>query len=135
MTANQLTRIYVDYISCLNSRNWASLGRYVHEGASHNGRRLGLTGYRKMLEKDFKEIPDLFFDVELLVAQPPRIASRLRFNCAPRGVFLGLPVNGKQVSFTENVFYEFEDGKICYVWSAIDKLALENQLSGARGML
>lgn len=128
MTAKQLTRIYLDYISCLNSQNWAILGRYVHERASHNGRRLGLAGYREMLEKDFREIPDLFFDVQLLVAQPPLIASRLKFDCAPRGDFLGLPVNGKRVSFTENVFYDFEDGRITCVWSVIDKLAIERQL-------
>ncbi|MEJ8851919.1 ester cyclase [Variovorax rhizosphaerae] len=127
MTAKQLTRIYLDYISCLNSQNWASLGRYVHDQASHNGRQLGLAGYREMLEKDFQEIPDLFFDVQLLVAEPPRIASRLQFNCAPRGEFLGLPVNGRQVSFTENVLYEFEEVKICRVWSVIDKLAIEKQ--------
>jgi predicted ester cyclase len=82
-----------------------------------------------MLEKDFQEIPDLFFDVQLLVAEPPLIASRLEFDCAPpRGDFLGLPVNGKRVSFTENVFYDFEDGRISSVWSVIDKLAIERQL-------
>ncbi|HWT20897.1 MAG TPA: ester cyclase [Variovorax sp.] len=128
MTANQLTRIYLEYISCLNNRNLPGLGRYVHKRASHNGRRLGLAGYREMLEKDFQGIPDLKFDVQFLVAEPPRIASRLQFNCTPSGEFLGLPVNGRQVSFTENVFYEFEDGKICHVWSVIDKLAIEKQL-------
>jgi predicted ester cyclase len=52
----------------------------------------------------------------------------LKFDCAPRGDFLGLPVNGKRVSFTENVFYDFEDGRISSVWSVIDKLAIERQL-------
>lgn len=43
-------------------------------------------------------------------------------------MFLGLAVNGKRVSFTENVFYQFRDGKIAQVWSVIDKAAIEAQL-------
>jgi predicted ester cyclase len=32
------------------------------------------------------------------------------------------------VSFCENVFYEFDHGKIRQVWSVIDKTAIEAQL-------
>ena len=53
----------------------------------------------------YSEIPDLHFNIELLMADPPYIASRLRFT-AGRGHILGLAVNGKRVSFDENVFYE-----------------------------
>lgn len=81
-----------------------------------------------MLESDFEQIPDLYFDIQLLVADPPRVASRLRFDVSPKGEFLGLPVNGKRVSFTENVFYEFRDEKIWEAWSVIDKAAIEAQL-------
>ena len=56
------------------------------------------------------------------------IASRLAFDCSPKGKFLGLDVNGKRVSFTENVFYEFRGAKIARVWSVIDKAAIEAQL-------
>ena len=37
-------------------------------------------------------------------------------------------MNGKRVSFCENVFYEFGDDKIRQVWSVIDKAAIEAQL-------
>ena len=65
---------------------------------------------------------------QLLVADPPYIASRLAFVCSPKGEFLGLPVNGKLVSFAENVFYQFRGDKIEQVWSIIDKAAIEAQL-------
>jgi predicted ester cyclase len=81
-----------------------------------------------MLERDFAEIPDLAFNIHLLVSDPPYIASRLAFDCTPKGQFLGLPVNGRRVSFAENVIYEFRDGKIAQVWSVIDKTAIEAQL-------
>ena len=63
-----------------------------------------------------------------LPLDPPFVASRLDFNCTPRGEFVGLPVNGKRVSFSENVFYRFRDGKVEEVWSVIDKAAIEAQL-------
>jgi predicted ester cyclase len=88
-----------------------------------------VAGYRAMLEKDFREIPDLHFDIHLLVCEPPIIASRLQFECTPVGTFMGLPVNGKRIAFTENVFYEFHQQKIQRVWSVIDKAATELQLA------
>ncbi len=81
-----------------------------------------------MLERDFEEIPDLQFNIEMLVTEPPFVASLLRFDCTPKGVFLGLPVNGKRVAFAENVFYRFRSGKIEEVWSVIDKATIEAQL-------
>jgi predicted ester cyclase len=129
VTPVELARLYRAYIDCLNLKDWARLGDFVDEAAVHNGRPLGLTGYRTMLEQDFRAIPDLRFDIGLLVAEPPYVASRLDFDCTPAGVFLGLKVNGRRVSFAENVFYLFADGKIRQVWSVIDKTAIEAQLA------
>lgn len=130
MNETDLAGLYRDYIACLNRRDWAALGRFVADDARHNGRPFGLAGYRAMLERDVEEIPDLIFNVLLLVCEPPRIACRLGFDCTPTGRFLDLPVNGRRVSFTENVIYEFRDGKIAQVWSVIDKAAIEAQLQG-----
>ena len=128
MTKADLSDIYRDYIACLNRQDWPQLGQFVHYDAIHNGRWIGLAGYRAMLEGDFDNIPDLHFNIRILVSDPPYVASRLTFNCTPKGMFLGLPVNGKKVSFTENVIYEFRADKIVEVWSVIDKAAIEAQL-------
>ncbi|BES70252.1 ester cyclase [Marinobacter nanhaiticus D15-8W] len=128
MTRQELIGIYSNYLDCLNAQDWSSLGRFVSADVEHNGRALGVQGYRRMLEDDFEAIPDLHFQAELLVADPPRIASRLRFDCSPKGKFFDLEVNGKAVSFTENVFYEFKGDKIARVWSVIDLAAIKAQL-------
>ena len=128
MIKTDLSDAYRDYIACLNKQDWPKLERFVHNEVYRNGQRIGILGYREMLEKDFDDIPDLYFDVQLLICDPPYIASRLKFDCTPRGTFLGLGVNGKRVSFTENVFYEFRREKIWQVWSVIDKAAIETQL-------
>ena len=123
-----LADIYRAYIACLNRQDWANLHKFVQEGVLHNDRPFGLSGYRAMLERDFAAIPDLHFTIALLASDPPHVASRLDFHCRPTGDFLGLPVNGRQIAFAENVFYEFRDEKIALVWSIIDKSGIEAQL-------
>jgi predicted ester cyclase len=124
-----LAAVYRAYIACLNTQDWTRLSQFVQDDARHNGRRIGLSGYREMLERDFDDIPDLHFNIELMIFDPPYVASRLAFDCTPKGKFLGLAINGRRVSFTENVFYEFRTDKIAQVWSVIDKAAIEAQLS------
>jgi predicted ester cyclase len=128
MIKTVLSDIYREYIACLNEQDWPRLEQFVHNEVSHNGHQIGLSGYRKMLEKDFSDIPDLRFTIQLLVSDPPYIASRLTFDCSPKGKFLGLDINGKRVSFAENVFYEFQREKIWKVSSVIDKAAIEAQI-------
>jgi predicted ester cyclase len=128
MTPAGLSDIYRGYITCLNKQDWPNLGTFVHDDVHYNGKRIGLSGYREMLEGDFRAIPDLYFDIQLLISEPPHVASRLNFDCTPKGVLFGLPVNGRKVQFAENVFYEFLDKRIVNVWSIIDKAAIEAQL-------
>jgi predicted ester cyclase len=124
----ELSDVYQAYIACLNKQDWPKLEQFVHDDVYYNGQLIGISGYREMLERDFQAIPDLRFDIQLLISDPPYIASRLSFDCTPKGKFFGLHVNGKRVSFTENVFYEFRSGRIERVWSIIDKAAIEAQL-------
>jgi predicted ester cyclase len=128
MGESNLSEVYRGYIACLNKQDWSKLGRFVGDNVKYNGQPIGLSGYREMLEKDFCEIPDLYFEIQLLVCEPPHIASLLHFDCTPLGAFLGLPVQGKRVEFSENVFYQFRCDKIQEVWSVIDKAAVEKQL-------
>ena len=73
MLKTDLSDIYRGYIACLNKQDWAKLEKFVDDDACHNGRRIGISGYREMLERDFHEIPDLYFDVQLLISDPPYI--------------------------------------------------------------
>ena len=99
MTKADLSDIYRDYIACLNKQDWPRLEQFVHDEVCYNGQRIGILGYREMLESDFYEMPDLYFDIQLLISDPPYIASRLSFDGSLNGRLLGLDVNGKKVSF------------------------------------
>lgn len=128
---SDLDRLYRRYLACLNRRDWEGLGAFVAEDVRHNDRALGLAGYRAMLERDCRDIPDLRFAVGTLVCARSDIAARLLFDCTPVGSFLGLPVNGRRVRFAENVFYRVADDRIAEVWSVIDRAAIEVQLAEA----
>ena len=123
-----LPLIYSDYITYLNERDWTRLGDFVDTDVVHNGFKLGLTGYRGMLEQNVRDIPDLRFETELLVVQPPQIGSRMKFDCRPARSFFDLPINGRRVIFYENVFYRFDRSRIVQVCSIVGKAAIEAQL-------
>ena len=74
-----LSDVYRDYIACLNKQDWPKLEQFVHDKVCYNGQQIGLLGYGEMLERDFHEIPDLYFNIELLISDPPYMASRLKF--------------------------------------------------------
>ncbi len=128
MPDNDLASTYHRYIDCLNDRHLDRLGEFVDEDVEYNGSRIGLAGYRAMLEGNYRDIPDLRFSVQLIVAGATTIGARLNFDCTPTSSFLGLDIDGRRVSFSENVFYEYVGGRIRYVWSVLDKGAIEAQL-------
>ncbi|MGR3825430.1 MAG: ester cyclase [Salipiger marinus] len=131
MTPQDLTGLYHGYIDCLNRRDWDDLPRFVAEDVRYNGALLGLAGYRAMLVADVRAIPDVRFTLLQLVCEPPVVAVRLGFDCTPTGLLFGLPVNGRRVQFSENVFYDIAGGRIGAVWSVIDKAAVAAQIGAA----
>lgn len=128
MTASALPKLYRQYIDCLNARDLDRLGSFVRDDVRRNGDALGLAGYRDLLRGDFRAIPDLSFTIELLVADTARVAARLAFDCRPEGDFLGIPVDGRRVVFTEHAFYAYTDGRIAEVHSVIDTTSIHAQL-------
>lgn len=128
MTRDEIIGAYHGYIDCLNAQAWGDLDRFVADRVDYNGAEIGLAGYRAMLEGDFRAIPDLAFRVETFACDPPMLAVALAFDCHPVGSLFGLAVNGRRVTFGENVFYRFEEGRIACVRSIIDKQAVAAQL-------
>lgn len=126
---SELLPVYREYLGCLNERRWDDLGRFVADGVVHNGKRIGLRGYRAMLEADVAVTPDLQFVPEILLADDRVVACRLFFQCTPQEELLGMAPTGRRISFPEHVFYAFADRKIIEVWSVIDKETIREQLS------
>ena len=123
--------LYRRYIDCLNERRLDDLPRFVHDRLTYNGEAMTLADYRELIETGLAAIPDLRFEIELLLTTGDEIACRLTFDCLPEGTFLGLAPTGRRVRFAEHVFYRLRQGRIEAVSALIDKAAIAEQL--ARG--
>ena len=125
----ELEAHYRRYIGYLNSRRTDELGNFVQDERTYNGKSLTRRDYQTFIADDVATIPDLYFDVHLLVVNANRVAARIIFDCTPQRTFRGLEPTGKKASFAEHVFYRFQDGKIAEVWSLLDQRAIEAQLA------
>jgi predicted ester cyclase len=129
MTEAEFEAHYRRYISCLNNRRLDELDEFLHEELTYNGEPETRADYRARIAGDVAAIPDLYFDVHLIVVGGDQIACRLFYNCTPQSEWLGLQPNGKSISFAEQVFYKFRDGKIYEVWSLLDVASIAEQLA------
>lgn len=128
MTVN-LEAHYRRYIDRLNQHAVDDLSEFVHDTLIYNGQTMTRSDYEASRAGEIATIPDLYFDIDLLVVQDDLVACRIKFQCTPEDTFLGLAPNGKTISFCEHVFYRFRDGKICEVWSLVDQQAIREQLA------
>lgn len=127
--ASSVRERYLGYIACLNAQAWDRLDQYVGADVTYNGQRLGFTAYQQARQDEFRTIPDLQFEVQMLTADAQSAACRLHFCITPQGEFMGLPVDGRRIEFCEHAFYAFEHGKIVAVWSISDSGAIVTQLA------
>ena len=129
MNTEEVKAFYCRYIDCLNRHQLDELDQFVNQTLTYNNNVISLYDYQGMLAQNFRDIPDLYFAIDFLLAAENHVASRLLFNCKPVGAFMGIAIFGKNVIFTEHVFYELHNGKISKVWSLIDKDAIREQVS------
>ncbi|MCS7483149.1 ester cyclase [Umezawaea endophytica] len=127
MGENFIEAQYRAYLDCLNERRFDDLGRFVHDPVVHNDRRLGLAEFQDLLRRDAAEIPDLRYEIGLLVIAGDEVACRIDFECTPKS-FRGLPPAEGKISFAEHVFYRYQEGRIARIWSLVDLDAIRSQL-------
>jgi len=125
-----LEAIYLDYIAALNSTPMPSLAPFVEEDVIHNDKFLTREGYQDLIAFHKAQVPDLHFVPAMMIAQDNILAVRIEFNnVTPIDGYLGhRNPDGRSISFCENVFYQFKDGKIEQVWSVVDEKGIERQL-------
>jgi predicted ester cyclase len=126
---SRLREQYLDYIAVLNDRRFEDLVDFVAESLTYNGGPLTRSQYQDLLRRDVEAIPDLRYDVDLLVVEGDHVACILRFDCTPVHPFLGFQPPGRPIQFAEHVFYRFRDGLITEVRSLIDREAIRQQTS------
>ncbi|KAH7136319.1 SnoaL-like polyketide cyclase-domain-containing protein [Dactylonectria macrodidyma] len=123
-----LDAMYRQYINVINTQTMAErFPKYCQPRIIHNSRDLSLDEYRGFIESSFEEIKGLNFNVAKLVVdnKAQQVAAKILLTGRPVKEFRGLQPTGRDVEFSEWVFYELQDGKIAKVWSALDLFAYE----------
>jgi len=96
---------------------------------------LGVTGaaaLKEVFARLHQVYPDLHVEVEDLIAEGDRVASRNTVTGTHRGEFLGVAPTGRSVTYHEVFIFRFADGRIAETWGVVDVLAQMRQL-GATG--
>jgi steroid delta-isomerase-like uncharacterized protein len=72
--------------------------------------------------------PDLQFEIDDLVADGDRVASRMTARATHTGEYMGMPATGKTVSCSVFGFARVSDGKLVEHWGVTDELHLMQQV-------
>ncbi|KUI57378.1 hypothetical protein VP1G_04724 [Cytospora mali] len=128
-----LTEKYHAYIATINAGPAAMacrLTEFCHPIVTHNGQALSLQRYQRLMEDTQAAIPDITFQVADLIVneEKQQVAARLEFRGTPVSIWAGVKPNGKEVKFSEMVFYWFDEGKIRNVVSLVDMGSYRKQM-------
>ena len=85
-------------------------------------------GYRQYVEMLLASFPDIYLDIEDLIAEGDKVVVRYTVRGTHRGSFMELPPSGKQFSFTGIGIQRIVDGKFVERWEQADTLGLLQQL-------
>lgn len=88
----------------------------------------GTENLKKILSHYLEAFPDLHIDIEDLVAEGDKVASRVTMTGTHKGELQGIPPTGKEVNTTMILITRFADGMVAEDWESRDDLGLLQQL-------
>ena len=65
--SGQLEQVYRTYLDALNGRRLDDLDQFVHDQVVYNDTSISRQQYAQMIAEDVQKIPDLYFNVDLLI--------------------------------------------------------------------
>jgi steroid delta-isomerase-like uncharacterized protein len=92
------------------------------------GQRQGREGLKGVLAMMQAAFPDIHWAVEEMVAEGDTVVTRFTWTGTHRGVFLGVPATGRNVSVKGVVIDQLADGKMSKSRILMDSLGMMQQL-------
>jgi steroid delta-isomerase-like uncharacterized protein len=92
------------------------------------GQRQGREGLKEVLAMMRAAFPDIHWAVEEMVAEGDTVVTRFTWTGTHRGVFLGVPATGRNVSVKGVVIDQLADGKMSKSRILMDSLGMMQQL-------
>lgn len=111
---------YREYIAAILAKDLDKLSQYVSDKVVHNGKRLGLEGYKDLILRNIIET-GVDIEIKRLIVDEKTVAAVLTFTTrVETNELVGIQLDGTPFSYAENVVYDFKDGKIVEVFSVFE---------------
>ncbi len=88
----------------------------------------GPDGFKQVMGMFISAFPDFHIQIEDILAEGDRVASRGVWSGTHQGDFMGIPATGKQVSVAYIDFWRLENGLAVENWVQMDMIGLMQQL-------
>jgi steroid delta-isomerase-like uncharacterized protein len=112
-----------------NQMNPEAADRFVvPDVVDHSGTVSGRDGLKQALRLFASAFPDWYTTIEDLIAEGDQVVMRGVASGTHRGVFMGIPPTGKQVTVPGIHIWRIKDGKIVEHWGESDWLGMMQQL-------
>ena len=96
-----------------------------------SGGAVGLSAYRRQVERFLKALPDLKFSIDETVSEKDKLVVAWTITGTHRGELLGIPATNKKISVSGITINHIADGKILESTVQWDVLSLMQQLGVA----
>jgi steroid delta-isomerase-like uncharacterized protein len=88
----------------------------------------GREGFKALNVMFRSAFPDVWVDVDAIVAEGDRVAARWTSTGTHQGDLFGIPATGRKVKVTATVVYRVEDGRLAEGWINRDDVGMMRQL-------
>lgn len=124
-----IVRHFVDEV---NKAHFDALDELVvSDYVDHNafsGQEPGREGLKKAYAMFVAAFPDVYFELEDLIAEGDKVVGRGVISGTHNGEFFGIPPSGKYVMWTGTRIFTLKDGKLTEGWIDLDLLGLMQQI-------
>lgn len=119
----------------INLRNPAKLKEIladslVHHAAGGYPATMNVAGVAAMMDDFLIAFPDLKYTFDHLIAKGDYVVERYTATGTQQGPLGALPASGRRATWTGMNIFRLECGKIVEVWSQVDAIARNRQLTG-----
>ncbi|WP_214414083.1 ester cyclase [Sphaerisporangium fuscum] len=113
------------YDEVLNAGDLAVADEIVAPGfAPRGGRVTGPEALKETARYLRSAVPDLRFDIEDMITEGDRVATRWTLHGTHEGDFFGFPATGRPLEVRACVIFRLEGDKVAEIWPVIDSSSL-----------
>lgn len=118
----------------INNRNPSHLGDILapevkHHAAGGYPRLLDADGIASMMDDFLVAFPDLRYTFDLVIAKDAYVVHRYTATGTQEGDLGAIPASGRQATWTGVNIFRVECGRIAEVWSEVDAISRNRQLT------